>query len=242
MSERAALYVRASTREQAVEGLTLGEQKTRLAAEADRREWEVGALVTDTKSGKRMEGRELALLLDRMDRGEFTVLLVTRLDRIARSLIDFLPVLERSTRHGWQLVMLDPSVDTTTPYGRAMAQMAGVFAELEGALISQRTREGLAYARARGTFRPGEHCRYDDRLTISKIMRWHRDGHSASNIAARLQRQGTPTPGQRMLMQGAAAAHADGDPERAARMHELAGGERAWHARTINRIITREKA
>lgn len=208
---RAVAYVRASSREQEIEGLTLPEQKSRLAAEAERRGYELATIVTDTKSGKRMEGRQLALVLDRLDAGEFDVLLVTRLDRIARSLIDFLPVLERSSAHEWQLVMLDPAVDTTTPYGKAMAQMGGVFAELEGALISQRTKEGLAYARARGTFRPGEHCRYSDRVVIARVMRWSRQGKSAPAICKRLTTEGIAPPNGTV-----------------------------WHPRTINRIIQRE--
>lgn len=238
---RAALYVRASTREQETEGLTLPEQKGRLALEAERRGYDVAAVVSDTKSGKRMRGRELPALLDRLDRGELDVLLVTRLDRIARSLIDFLPVLDRSTKHDWELVMLDPTVDTTTPYGRAMAQMAGVFAELEGALISQRTREGLAYARARGTFRPGEHSRYSDRNVIARIMRWHRAGLSGAEIAERLDVEQVPTPQRVLLLQGAAAAHAEGDVAKVAELHELAGTLQGWHAKTVNRIINREK-
>jgi DNA invertase Pin-like site-specific DNA recombinase len=207
----AIAYVRASSREQEIEGLTLPEQKGRLAAEAARRGYELTTIVTDTKSGKRMEGRQLGLVLDRLDAGEFDVLLVTRLDRIARSLIDFLPVLERSSKHEWMLVMLDPAVDTTTPYGKAMAQMGGVFAELEGALISQRTKEGLAYARARGTFRPGEHCRYSDTVVIERIKRWKAQGLSAPKIAERLTTEGVQPPN------GA-----------------------VWHPRTINRIIQRE--
>lgn len=210
---RAAAYVRASSKEQETEGLTLPEQKGRLALEAERRGYELAAMIADTKSGKKMRGRDLVLLLERLDAGEFDVLLVTRLDRLCRSLGDFVTILERSAKHGWMLVMLDPIVDTTTPYGKAMAQMAGVFAELEGALISQRTREGLAYARARGTFRPGEHSRYADRGTIDRIMRWHRQGLSNPTICMRLAIEGIAAP-----------------------------NGTSWHPRTVNRIITREKA
>jgi len=210
---RAVAYVRASSREQAIEGLTLPEQKSRLASVAEQRGYDLARFVVDQASGKKMRGRQLLDTLDALDRGEYGVLLVTRLDRLARSLIDFLPVLERSDRNGWQLVMLDPAVDTTTPYGRAMAQMGGVFAELEGALISQRTREGLAYARARGTFRPGERERYQDAAVIRRIMRWSSNGLSAPAIIERLELEGTPAP---------------------------RGG--VWHPKTVNRIITREKA
>lgn len=211
----AAAYVRVSTREQERDGLSLPEQKERLAREAAHRRWQLGAVITDTGTGKSMRSRPaLRTLLDDLDRGDYGALMVTRLDRLARSLVDFLPVLERSSRNGWTLLMLDPAVDTGTPYGRAMAQMAGVFAELEGALISQRTREGLEYARARGTFRPGEHLRYSDAAVIGRIVRWKRQGKSAAQIAGLLYDEGVPAP----------------------------GGRDVWHPKTINRIYRRQHA
>lgn len=211
---RAAAYVRVSSREQEAEGVSLPDQKQRLAAEVERRGWQLAAIVPDVETGKTHRRRrpKFDALLDELDAGAYDALIVTRLDRIARSLSHFAQVLDRSHRNGWLLVMLDPNVDTTTPYGRAMAQMGGVFAELEGALISQRTAEGLAYARARGTFRPGDHCRYDDRATIRRMVAWRqRQGLSGSEIAERLATEGVAPP--------------NGD---------------VWHPRTINRIIRRE--
>lgn len=212
----AAAYVRVSSREQELEGVSLPEQKERLTAEVERRGWTLAVLVPDVQTGKTQKRRrpQFDALLDELDAGTYNALIVTRLDRIARSLSHFAEVLDRSHRNGWLLVMLDPAVDTTTPYGRAMAQMGGVFAELEGALISQRTREGLAYARAHGTFRPGEHCRYDDEATIRRILRWHEQKLSAPTIAERLMDELTPAPG---------------------------GGD-YWHPKTINRIIRRHHA
>lgn len=214
MTVRAAGYVRVSTREQAREGLSLPDQKQRLARECAHRGWTLATIVPDTSTGKSMDKRPgLRILLDELDAGIYEAMIVTRLDRIARSLADFLPVLERSSRHGWALTMLDPAVDTSTPYGRAMAQMAGAFAELEGALISQRTKEGLEYARARGTFRPGEHARYKDEAVIARILRWHGRGLSGPQIATRLRDEGVPGPLGPV-----------------------------WHAKTVNRLIRRHSA
>jgi DNA invertase Pin-like site-specific DNA recombinase len=63
--------------------------------------------------------------------------------------------LEQASEQGWSVVCLDPNVDMTTPYGRALAGMAAVFAQLERELISQRTREAVAAQKAAGTYTGG---------------------------------------------------------------------------------------
>jgi DNA invertase Pin-like site-specific DNA recombinase len=210
---RAAGYVRVSTRQQEREGLSLDEQKATLTTECARQDWRLETIVTEAKSGRTIENRQLALLLDQLDRGEYDVLIVTHMDRISRSLLDFLQVVDRSHRNGWSVRMMYPNVDTRDPWGKAMAGMAGVFAELFTELLRQKTREGLAHARARGTFRPGEHLRYGDEATIRRIMRWNARGVGSDTIAERLMAEGVPT----------------------------AGGGAVWHGKTIRRIINREK-
>jgi DNA invertase Pin-like site-specific DNA recombinase len=76
--------------------------------------------------------------------------MVSRLDRLSRSVRDAYDHMDRSRRMGWGLVALDLGVDTSTPMGAAMAGVASVFGELERRLISQRTREALAVKRAHG--------------------------------------------------------------------------------------------
>lgn len=204
-----AAYSRVSSREQKIDGLSLPAQGRTLASECEHRGWQLGALVADVISSRKARPN-FERLLQRLDAGEFDALMGTRLDRLSRSTSEFALLLDRANRGGWQVVMLDPAVDTTTPYGRAFAEMGAVFAQLERALISQRTKEGLAEARAQGTFRPGEHLRYTDTDTIDAMRRWHRQGVSYNAIAHRLDRQGTPAP------------------------H---GG--AWHPRTVGRILRR---
>ena len=83
--------------------------------------------------------------------GEGDVLLVTRLDRLARSIRDLLNVLDEVTkrRAGFRS-LADAWADTTTPHGRLMVAVLGGLAEFEGDLIRSRTSEGLKRARARG--------------------------------------------------------------------------------------------
>ena len=77
-------------------------------------------------------------------------LVVAKLDRLSRSMLDFAKVMETSQKQGWALVALDVQVDTTTSSGEAMANMLAVFSQFERRLISERTKQALAQKRAAG--------------------------------------------------------------------------------------------
>ena len=77
-------------------------------------------------------------------------LVIWRLDRLGRSVKDLIEQVSNLEAQGIELVSLQESIDTTTPAGRALFQMCGVFAEFERSLLSERTKAGLAAARARG--------------------------------------------------------------------------------------------
>lgn len=78
------------------------------------------------------------------------VLVVYKLDRLARSLIHFLKLLDELEARGVQFRSLTEPIDTTTPAGRMFAQMLGAFAEFERAVIRERCAAGFAEAKARG--------------------------------------------------------------------------------------------
>jgi DNA invertase Pin-like site-specific DNA recombinase len=75
---------------------------------------------------------------------------VVKLDRLAHSLRDLLNIVERIGKAGAGLRSLGETLDTTSPAGRAMMQMVGVFAEFERSIIRERTKAGLAEARKAG--------------------------------------------------------------------------------------------
>jgi hypothetical protein len=77
-------------------------------------------------------------------------LVVAKLDRLSRSMLDFTAVMAKATKQGWALVALDCAVDTTTAAGEAMANVLATFAQFERRLISQRTKEALAVKKAPG--------------------------------------------------------------------------------------------
>jgi DNA invertase Pin-like site-specific DNA recombinase len=99
-------------------------------------------------SGAKEDRPELTRLLDHARKGD--VLVVWKLDRLARSLKQLVLVLEHLGARGVGFRCLAPAIDTTTPEGRLLYSITGAFAEFERAIIQQRTRAGLKAALARG--------------------------------------------------------------------------------------------
>lgn len=103
---------------------------------------------TDKASGKLARRPELdkALLVLR----EGDQLVVTKLDRLGRSLEHLIQLSKQLQAQGVALVVLDQGIDTSTAVGRMFFQILGAIAEFEHALMSERTMDGLEAARARG--------------------------------------------------------------------------------------------
>jgi DNA invertase Pin-like site-specific DNA recombinase len=108
----------------------------------------VERIFEERASGGRWDRPELHRLLNTLRPGD--VLVVWKLDRLSRSLKDLLLLLERLDGLGVGFRSLTEHVDTTTPAGRMLLQMLGAFAEFEREMVRERTREGLAAARADG--------------------------------------------------------------------------------------------
>jgi DNA invertase Pin-like site-specific DNA recombinase len=145
-------YTRVSKENLTGKNVSIANQSQILTQEAERRGFEL-ELVDEGEgvSGKKLSKRPVLLeALNRLDRGEAEGLIVTKLDRLARSTIDFLTILERSQRKGWALIVLDLCIDTTTPAGTLNATMMASFAQYEREIISQRTKSALAYKKSQG--------------------------------------------------------------------------------------------
>ena len=187
-------YARVSTEEQASSGLGLAAQRAAIEAEALRRGWELDGIYEDSAaSGRRLEGRPgLGTALARLADRNVDVMIVSKLDRLSRSVKDFAHLLDLSSKQRWALVALDLGVDTSTPAGEAMAFVVGTFSQMERRLIGQRTKEALKQARDRGTklgppilVRP-EIERY--------IVRRRTQGATLERIATELNARQVPTP------------------------------------------------
>lgn len=185
-------YVRVSTDEQADSGLGLAAQRAAIHAECDRRGWQLVAIHEDAESGKSTANRPaLAAALSSLDRGEAGALVVAKLDRLTRSVLDGATLLDQAKREGWALVALDIGVDTTTPSGEAMACVMATFAQLERRMIGQRTKDALAVKRAQGV-RLGRPRTLPDAI-VDRIVAARDRGDSWSAIGRALDADAVPT-------------------------------------------------
>jgi DNA invertase Pin-like site-specific DNA recombinase len=112
----------------------------------------VSIIFSEKRSGGDAKRPELEKLLRLIGPGD--VLVVYKLDRVARSLRHLLKILDRLNAIGAQFWSLSEAIDTSTPAGRMMMQIVGAFAEYELEIIRERTREGLHAAMRRGS-KPG---------------------------------------------------------------------------------------
>jgi DNA invertase Pin-like site-specific DNA recombinase len=176
--KRVAVYLRVST-----DGQTTDNQRRELDAVAEHRGWQVAETYEDAGiSGAK--GREGRPAFDRLcqdaTRGRFEIVAAWSVDRLGRSLQDLVAFLGEVHAAGVHLYLHQQAVDTTTPAGRALFQMMGVFAEFERAMIRDRVNAGLARARAEGR-RLGR--RPVSSKTLAKIAEAVGDGLSIRVIA-----------------------------------------------------------
>jgi DNA invertase Pin-like site-specific DNA recombinase len=146
---RAALYLRVSTTDQ-----DTARQERELRTVAAARGWEIVEVYADNGiSGSK--GREKRPAFDRLHqdatRRRFDIVMAWSVDRLGRSLKDLVGFLQELQAAGVELFLFQQALDTTTPSGRAMFQMLGVFAEFERSMIVERVRSGMAKAKANGT-------------------------------------------------------------------------------------------
>jgi DNA invertase Pin-like site-specific DNA recombinase len=153
--------------------LTLQEERLRAAG--------CHVVRAEKRSGTRRDGRtELRLLLDFLRAGD--ALVVTRVDRLARSLKDLQDIVHELRAKGVALRCTEQPVDTGTAAGKAFLDVLGVFAEFETALRRERQLEGIAAAKARGVYK-GRKARIDP----AEVRRLREgEGLGASAIARRL--------------------------------------------------------
>jgi DNA invertase Pin-like site-specific DNA recombinase len=175
---RVGLYARVSTHDQQ----TLPLQMRAMREYAARRGWTIAVQTKEIGSGA-AEREMRQKLLDAARRREIDIVLVWRLDRWGRSLVDLVVTLKELAALGVGFVSLTEALDLTTPTGRAMAGLLSVFAEFEHEILRERIRAGIAEARLNGKHlgRP---------VTVGKqasqIGKLHRAGVSKAEIARRL--------------------------------------------------------
>lgn len=191
---RAIGYARVSSDEQAKSGAGLAAQRSAIEAEAERHGWDLTEIIEDAGfSAKDLKRPGVCDALGRLERGDADVLVVSKLDRLSRSVIDCATLMEASKRQGWGLVALDLALDTTSPSGEAMAAMMAVFSQLERKLIGQRTREALEKKREQGVVLGRPRLIQEN---VASLIRGHREGGmTLREVAEELHRDGIHPPG-----------------------------------------------
>jgi len=146
--KRAVLYLRVSTVDQ-----TTANQERELRAVAERAGWEVVHVYKDHgisgAKGRDKRPQYNAMLRDAFRR-QFDVVMAWSVDRLGRSLQELVTFLGELHALRVDLHLHQQGIDTTTPAGKALFQMMGVFAEFERSMIRERVRAGLARARSEG--------------------------------------------------------------------------------------------
>jgi DNA invertase Pin-like site-specific DNA recombinase len=161
----AALYARVSTHDQQ----TLAMQMDAMHECATRRGWTVIDAVEEIASGAKDRRPKRQALLTAARQRKFDVILVWKLDRWGRSLVDSMTTLHELTVLGVRFVSLTEALDLATPAGRAFAGFLAVLAEFERALIRERIKAGITDARKRGQARGRPRAKANDAAQIRTL-------------------------------------------------------------------------
>ena len=147
--KRVALYARVST-----DGQTTENQRRELRAAVERHGWTIAVEYFDhgiSGAKGRKDRPQFDALLRAVARKEFDVVAAWSVDRLGRSLQDLVGFLSDLQSKKIDLYLHQQALDTSTPSGKAMFGMLGVFAEFERSIIQERVKAGLARARSKGT-------------------------------------------------------------------------------------------
>ena len=185
-------YTRVSTGEQGDSGLGLEAQRDTIRAECERQGWTLTDIYEDVATGGiRKKRPELERALRALAAHEADILVVSKLDRLTRSMLDFAQIMEQARKEGWALVVIDLAVDMTTPNGALIAGIMSVLAEWERQIISERTKSALAVARKRGVRLGRKPGVSEETKNLIRFMR--REGRSWREVAEGLTKAGIPT-------------------------------------------------
>jgi len=196
---KAIIYIRVSTTQQADEGVSLQAQENKARAWCELNDYEVGGVHVDAGiSGKKMGNRPaLEKALSECEKG--SALVVYSLSRLARSTKDTISISEQLQTIGTDLVSISEKIDTTSAAGKMVFRMLAVMAEFESDIISERTKMGMQHKKSKGErigtipFGSKLHSNGKDLLPdnveleiIEIIASLKRDGLSLNKIAAHL--------------------------------------------------------
>src|SRR5580765_3031343 len=151
---RAAIYCRVSTASQAIDGTSLESQLETCRDHCERNGWVTlpEPFVDGGVSGALASRPQLDAMVALAECGEIDVVVVSRLDRLGRSVLHLATLVQRLDELGVRVVVVSGGVDTSTPTGRLLLTILGALAEFERVLIQERTTEGLHRRAGEGVY------------------------------------------------------------------------------------------
>lgn len=208
---KAVGYVRVSTEEQAISGLSLSHQKEKIGGYGKLHDLVISKIISDHgQSGATMDRAGLQSILGMVRRREIGAVVVLKLDRLSRSQKHILEMIELLERYQVRLISVQESLDTSSASGRFVVSLLGSLSQLERETISERTASALSELRRqkrRFSKHPPLGWRFDDagsmfehkaeQQTLQIIQELHGEGLSLRKIGAELLRRGrTPRSGR----------------------------------------------
>lgn len=204
--KRAALYIRVSTEEQAKEGFSISAQREKLSWFASSQDWEIaGYYVDEGYSAKDLNRPALQRMLQDVRQHQVDLILVYRLDRLTRSVLDLYQLLEEWEAHHVTFRSCTEVYDTTTAIGRLFITLVAALAQWERENLAERVKLGMEQM-AHEEKRPGGPPPFGYRLVngmlqidpqeaevVRTIFSLYESGIGIGAIARRLQEEGIPS-------------------------------------------------
>ena len=220
-------YLRVSTDKQADHGVSLDAQRAKVEAYASLYDLELVDVAVDAgASAKTLDRPALAGALKRLATGEAEALLVVKLDRLTRSVVDLSALVERCNKQGWALLSVGEQVDTRTAAGRMVLNILATIGQWEREAIGERTAAALAHKKTKGE-RVGQ-IPYGWSLATDGV---HLDPHHAEQEVIRLARE-LREAGLSLRKVGAALE----------RKGLLPRTGKQWHAQTVKSLLAADLA
>lgn len=180
-------YQRVSSEEQGASGAGLDAQTAAIQAECAHRGWQLLRIEEDVYTGRTTDRPGLARALLACELGEAEGIVVSKLDRLTRSVVDLASLVERAQERNFNLVAIDFGLDLHSANGQLVANVLVSVGQWQTEVISERTRSALAVRKAQGVRLGGRPV--DDDLR-DRIVALHEEGMSINEIARHLNHEG----------------------------------------------------
>jgi len=202
---RAAIYTRVSTEDQAKEGFSLDAQLDKLRSYCNARDWRIaGEYIDDGYSGRNIKRPAYTKMMDELEKWD--LLLVIKMDRIHRNSKNFMVMMEYLKSEGKEFVSMSESLDTSTAMGRFVMDIIQRIAQLESEQIGERVYIGMEQKARTGSGMLGFNIPYgyyfsdgflyiekNEKTVIDNIYTWYKNGNSMGEIVKMLNDAKVPT-------------------------------------------------